>query len=136
VSPSSLHSLAVHDSGQLDAFLTQGRRSKGIIVVRLVHYNRPRPAARYCKLIQRRPTVRTRNWLLLTACISTASLLLALLLSPGDEWAEMAPEPTARAPTPPLGPRRSHCHFHAQPAAIHSLNGSSAARARYIDGYR
>lgn len=53
---------------------------------------RPRLAARYRKLFQRRPTVRTRNWLLLTACISTASLLLAVLLSPGSEWAEMAPE--------------------------------------------
>lgn len=53
---------------------------------------RPRLAARYRRLFQRRPTVRTLNWLLLTACISTAALLLALLLSPGSEWAEMAPE--------------------------------------------
>jgi hypothetical protein len=53
---------------------------------------RPRPAARYRKLFQRRPTVRTRNWILLTACISSAALLLALLLSPGSEWTQMAPE--------------------------------------------
>lgn len=53
---------------------------------------RPRPAARYRKLFQRRPTVRTRNWIMLAACISTAALLLALLLSPGSEWTEMAPE--------------------------------------------